>query len=95
MLSVLRRESIYLWYYFSVQLEQILLSPIPAARGTEWYISRRAAYAGAVNGDSALLSEICASVRKTYWTSGCYIYLGRGAKEKAEIAAELIDGLPA
>lgn len=79
-----RQELLYLW----------LLSPVAAAVRSPWYQTTKAKLLNAAQGeDGALLKQICATVRKTYWTSGCYLDLGKSANEKSVAVSELIHSL--
>lgn len=67
-----------------------LLSKIPCAVSSEWYQSNRKELLQAVETDNtAFLKEILSSIRKTYWTSGCYMDFGKNKKQKIIIHNEI------
>lgn len=76
-------------------LYMILLSPVSSARSTQWYKTNREKYIKAVEtGDTSFLFEIGTSVRKTYWSSGCYLDFGRNKQEKIDKVVKWINRLP-
>lgn len=75
-------------------LYMLLLSPVSAARGTAWYQDNLRRYReAAAAGDDALIAGVTAPIRKTYWTSGCYLDFGRGKGERASAFAEAVGRL--
>lgn len=72
-------------------LIMILLSGISSAVKTDWYQMEKEELIKAVDTDDrVILDEICSSIRKTYWTGGCYLDFGRGKDEKKTNMEQII-----